>query len=375
MFRCNGSVYTREVLQAANLAGLEAGVEPSVFLNHRSFHDEGSALQFVQKLTRGAIISIKLGQELDYSEYDGAAANMEDIAIDPPPFLSDDMESTISTTYANIVPVVTWLMEALKAEGYAVVSPEELQAYRISMFDFPNQLDEKTLSALNPDNYSFPATDLPMGVQEHTPVNSSSLYGKILVGDALTTGMQHYVNWRRQSLPEYLDGVQFLTSANLSIVSSLMQITATSDHPQLDNVRLSVEDALASLNAKTVLIMPGINDVRRYSQKKLIDSLMILIYQIRLKIPNIQICLQTVPPGVKGRFGEPSNARIFQYNMAIAKFCLEYDIPLIDTAYALRDSEGNLIDNLCLDPDTAGIHLNDAGYEQWINFLERFMPF
>ena len=375
LFRCNGSIYTKEVLQAASLVGLEAGVEPGVFLNHRSFHQMSDAQQFVQRLTRGSIITIKLGQELDFSEFNEAKPNMDDIAVDPPPFLSDDMQSTIINTYANIVPVVAWLIEALKADGYAMVSPEELQAYRIAMFDSPTQLDAKTLAALKPDAYALPATDFPMGLQEHAPKNTNAWSGTVLIGDALTTGVQDYVQWRRKEAPEYLDGLQFLTSANFGVVSSLMRISSTSDHPQLDGERLLVEDALAKMKARAVLLMPGLSDVRRYSQEKLIDSLKVLIYQIRTKIPGVRIFILTIPPGIAKRYGEPTNARIFQYNLAVARFCLEYDVPLIDTAYALRDDQGNLNEFLCIDPDTAGIHLNDAGNERWIDCLRRFMPF
>ena len=71
LFRCNGSVYTQELLQAAAYAGLQAGVLPNVFINHASFQTYADAKAYVQKLARGAVVSVKLGQALDAGEYEG----------------------------------------------------------------------------------------------------------------------------------------------------------------------------------------------------------------------------------------------------------------------------------------------------------------
>ncbi|NLV59604.1 MAG: polysaccharide deacetylase family protein [Clostridiales bacterium] len=375
LFRCNGSVYTKEVLQAASYASLRAGVAPSVFLNHSSFSARESARQFVQKLTRGSIITIKLGQVLDGLEYDGAKISMEGLAIDPSPFLSDDMEDLIRLRYANIVPVITWLLEELQSEGYKIVRPEDLSSYRITMFDTPLELDEDTLAMLDPNSYPYPATGVPLGEQEHKTLPQSTFESVVLVGDSVTAGVGDYVAWRRQNEPEFFGGVQFLTSPNFGIVSALAKVTTDSRHPLVDGVKLPVENALKQMNAKTVLLMPGLADVRQYSTDKLIDNLKLLIYLIRKENPGIRVCLQSIPPGVSKRYGEPSNLRIFQYNMAVYKFCLQYGIPYIDIAHALGDGSGNLPEELCVDPETGGIHLNDEGCNRWLTYLQQHMTF
>lgn len=83
-----------------------------MFLNHTSFDSYESALLFVQKLSRGSILSVKLGQVLDADEFGGLTYAMNNRAIDPEPFLSDNMEDTITQTYANITNVLGWLLEA-----------------------------------------------------------------------------------------------------------------------------------------------------------------------------------------------------------------------------------------------------------------------
>ena len=394
LFRCNGTTYTREVLQAAAHVGLRAGVQPNVFLNHSSFAQYENALQFVQKLARGSIISIKLGQVLDTGEYEGTQYNMDYLAIDPSPMLSDKMEDIAAQTYANIVNVVGWLLQALEEEGYVVVSPEALQAERITMFDAPAELDSDTLALLSPDSYALPVSKKPLTNIAPSPTASPTPEGSVspeatpsatpsttlgdglvFIGDSVTLGLQNYVEWRRETQPDYLIGTQFLTSADFSIGMSQMRVSSSSVHPTVGGVKMAVDAALQKLGAKVVFLMPGQTDVRNYTVEKFIDNLKLMIYQIRKTNPGIRLYLQSIPPGVAGRYTKPTNEQVFACNLAMYKLCLQFGIPFMDTAYALRDDQGNLPDTLCLDADTYGIHLNDAGCEQWIQFLRGYMPY
>ena len=87
--RCNGTLLTDGVLRAVRAGGLTAVVEPTVFLNHRSFDKEEDAAAFVLGLPRGSILSIKLGQELDADEYGEPGEKLDKRpAIDPTPLRS-----------------------------------------------------------------------------------------------------------------------------------------------------------------------------------------------------------------------------------------------------------------------------------------------
>jgi len=392
LFRCNSSVYSREVLQAAAYVGLQAGVQPNMFINHTSFDTYDDALLFVQKLTRGSIVSIKLGQVLDADEYSGTQYNMTNIAIDPAPMLADKMADSVAETYANITNVVGWLLQALEAEGYVVLSPEALQAQRIAIFDNPAVLDASTLAIVNPDAYPLPITSLPLTnivpkptvtpspigseTPEVSPTASTSLGdGIVFVGDSVTQGLQNFVTWQRETVPDFLGNAQFLTSADFNIGMAEMRVSTNSVHPMVAGVKLPVEEALAKLGAKIVFLMPGQADIRNYPVDKFIDNLKLMIYQIRKANPDIRVYLLNVPPGVAERYTKPANSLLFRYNLAMFKLSVQFDIPFLDVAYALRDDLGNLPDNLCMDADTYGIHLNDAGCEKWIGFLRASMPY
>ena len=374
LFRANSSVYTRELLQAAAFAGLEAGVLPSVFLNHRSFSAKEDAQMYAQRLLPGAIISIKLGQELDATEYERAVESMENLAIDPPPHLSDDMEELIQIRYANVAQVASWLLEALAEEGYTVLLPQELQKLRITMFDNPAALDTQTLAALDENMYPLPLTALPLGAGENMTQGAGNFSGLVMVGDSITQGLESYVTWRRQGDPGYMGDTRFLTSSYLGIRSSLMRVSDLSEHPKVDGVKMTIAEALRKMQARTVLLMPGLSDVRQYSKDALINSIKLTIYQIRQLNPGIRVIMQSIPPGMASRPGRPVNTEIFQYNLAVYKFCLSFGIPFVDPAFALRDSEGNLPKQWCIDPDTVGYHLNDEASQIWVDYLQRHLP-
>jgi hypothetical protein len=315
------------------------------------------------------MISIKLGQELDAMEFDGIEQIMEKLAIDPPPLLSDDKEDLLQGPYANTVNVILWLIEALYSEGYIVLPPEELQAERLTAYDSPLELDVETLQMLDPSAYERPVTGAPFGTPETEAAGGTALDDAIFVGDSVMAGLEDYVAWCRSTDPEYLGTARFLTNANFGVVASQRRVTPDSAHPTVDGIKLTVQDALKKLGAKTAYIMPGLNDVRNSTQEKFIDHLKLLVYQIEKENPGIRVCMLTILPGVANRNTEPTNQQIFQYNIATIRFCLQYGFPLVDAAFAFRDKNGDLPAELCINPDTYGIHLNDTGCERWIDFV------
>ncbi len=394
LFRCNGSVYTRELLQAGAAAGLSAAVAPNAFLNHTSFDDAQDAQIYVRRLARGSIISIKLGQVLDSEEYGGLTYTMDNRAIDPPPFLSDRMEDSIEEVYANIPRVVEWLLAALEAEGYAVLTPEQLQAERITMFDNPAPLDAQTLALLDTEGKTLPITTAALdyllptpdptpsaSTPEATPAPAGSDAtalpvpgGLLLIGDSLTGGLSSYVAWRRESDPGFMPKLTFLTADAFSLGDSLQAEPSAKAQLVFGGVPVSVAEGALAMDARTVLLMPGQADVRAYTLTRFLDHLKLTLYTLRTTLPQAEIWLQSIPPGVAGRTTQPDNWRIFTYNLAMYRLCREFSIPFFDVAYRLRGTDGNLPPALCLDPDTNGFHLSDAACDRWLAALRQHLP-
>ena len=395
LFRCNGSDYTQDVLKAGAAAGLSAAVAPNAYLNHTSFETQEDAQLYVRRLARGSILSIKLGQVLDSEEYGGLTYTMENRAIDPPPFLSDRMEDAIEQAYANIPNVVEWLLAALDAQGYTLLTPERLQAERITLFDDPATLDAQTLAVLDTETYTLPMTEqsldylLPtanpaIATQTPTAAPKRTVAGEatpapltaevLLVGDSVTETLSGYVDWRRETDPTFMARLGFLTADTFSLGESLQAAPSADARLMLEGAPVSVAEGAAALQAEIVLLMPGQADVRAYTLARFIDHLKLTVYALRTVAPQAEVWLQSIPPGMAGRATQPDNWRIFTYNLAMYRLCREFDIPFLDVAYRMRGSDGNLPAALCLDPDTNGYHLSDAACDLWLTALRQHLP-
>lgn len=374
LFRCNGTEYTRQVLQAAAASGLTAGVEPTAYLNHHSFSAGTDATAFVQRLVRGSIISVKLGQELDAAEYGSVTdTNGERPAIDPSPSIADEADEMLLVPFKDIVPGVTWLLDALDSEGYTIVAPGELSRYEVNLLGDPVTLDDAVLTLLNDAAYAVPVTkDLLLSGMERT--DAGSLDGCVLVGDSVANSIAGYVTWQRQTQPDYLAGLQFLIGDRLTVENSLMKVSGTSAHPIYENVKGTVEDTLRRMNAKRVYLMLQCSDPKLYSGEYPLSNYKLLLYLIRKQNPGIEIVILPVPPHVATSSETLTNRQVFRFDLELARMCMQYNIAFLDTASGLRDATGALNMAYCIDPDTYGTHLNDDGCEQFIQSMSGYAP-
>lgn len=381
LFRCNGSEYTEEVLQAAAAAGLTAGVQPDAYLNHRSFAAESDTQVYVQRLVRGSILSVKLGQELDVSEY-GQVVSIQEMrpAIDPEPGISDAVNDIPHSIYENLAASLEWLLDALEYEGYTIVSPERLQREKVDLFD------ERDLTAAEQAvldaRYTLPLTQAPLSNCSTRSGGMEDLEGSVLVGDSVMAGVEGYVQWYRQTEAQadseaestYLNGVSFLTSANLTVESSLMRINETSIHPECNGEKVSIAQGVKALEAKRVYLMLPSVDPRVYSGTQSLANMKLLIYLIQQENPETEICVVSYPPNQTALENARTNAQVFRYNLELYRLCCELDIPFLDAASALRDETGMLAKEYCMDLRTYGTHLNDAGCEVLLRYLMDHIP-
>ncbi|MBE5803230.1 MAG: hypothetical protein E7316_01790 [Clostridiales bacterium] len=371
--RCNQTTYTEPMLQAIRAAGLTHAVEPTLYLNHRSFATESDAQQYMDSIIRGSIISIKLGQELDADEYGDMGEVLDERpAIDPPPTISEDSsQDSAEWTYQNIVPVVTWLLDQLEANDYRVVSLEEIKASQSVILPRQREMSEAELALYDPANYDLPATDGPIGQPAVRAGDLSDLNGAVFIGDSVTTGLAGYVDMRRAEDPTFLPDTAFISWTGFSVESALASVDIDATLTDLQpNVAKAVKDA----GANRVYLMAKFDTSKAYVLDQYLANLRLLIFQIRQENPGVPVIVQSVLPGLSRRTSSPSNEQIFRYNLLLARMCQEYGIPFVDAAHALRDENGGLKAEYCIDRSTYGLHLSDAGCEAWLDYLAANIP-
>lgn len=129
LLKCNLTEYSDSLLKSAYASGLKAAVNSSCFLNYQSFSSQEVANNFIKKISKGSIISIKMNGILDQSEYEkGTKVAEEKPAITPKPTL-DQNNNVVIDQNEKLVEVVGYLLNALQKDNYKIVSLDGLAPY------------------------------------------------------------------------------------------------------------------------------------------------------------------------------------------------------------------------------------------------------
>ena len=369
--RCNGSQYTEQLRELAAICGLKAAVQPNEFLNYRSFASYTGARNYVRKIQRGSIISIKLGQELDDLEFKGPGEpSDEKPAIDKKPSITSENLHEEGGVSQGVIQGLSWLIEALRAERYTIVSLEALQKADQSGADIVHPLDEAERALYDASSYTVPVTNEPLGEAETTAAPDSYFDGAVFVGDSATMKLEAYVNYQRQTNPTFFGTARFLTNSSLGVGNALWLVSDDSAHPVFEGTATAVEDAIGRMgDVRRVYLMLGINDIGVYEVDEYLDNYRTLIGLIQKAAPNADICVESILPGSMNRTTAPGNGDIFRFDLALAAFCRERGYRYIDVASALRDASGALTAAYCQDPAGTGLRLNDSAAIAWIDYL------
>lgn len=372
--RMNGSEYTDQLLRAVSAAGLEAAVLPTLYLNHKSFLTEEDAEAYAQNVIRGSIVSVKLGQELDLSEFTGSGLALEEKpAIDPSPSISRPGDNRRVEVDTLPLDPIEWLVAALKRMNYRIVLPGELQKTATVLLPEVRALTEEEQALFDADLYPYPVTKEPLIVGETRVGGYEDLNGAVFVGASDVGSLESYVEWKRETEPNFLGNARFLSSSRLTIERAVNR-GDDSSLPALNGARMPIEDALKRMEARTVYLMLRFESRQAYLDTRYVSNLKLLIYRIRKQNPGIKIVLQGSFPAAAGKDTTPSNRQLFRSNLQMAALCAESGLHYLDPASAVRTETGELRDEYCLDRTSYGTHLNDAGCEAWIDYLLQYIP-
>ena len=373
--RMNGSDYTTLLLREVSAAGLEAAVLPTLYLNHKSFASSEDAEAYARNVIRGSIVSVKLGQELDLSEFIGTGPALEEKpAIDPSPSIEE--VGSLRRVEVETLPLdqIKWLVEALRNLNYEIVMPEELGKMAVTLLPEVKTLSDKEAQQYNADNYPYPVTEEPLNVGRFREGPDQDFNNVVFVGGSDVATLESYVQWRRETEPDYLGKARFLYGNKLSIERAVNRNPDDTSLPTVNGVRMTVEEALARMDVRTVYLMIRFESRQAYLDERFMSNLKLLIYRIQKLSPGVRLVLLGGFPAVSGKDATPNNTQVFRYNLRQALMCAKSGLYYLDCAYVLRTDKGALLDEYCLDKMSYGTHLNDAGCEAWVNFLLQHVP-
>ena len=193
-------------------------------------------------------------------------------------------------------------------------------------------------------------------------------FGDILfLGDSVTLGFDLFRSRIMFGNEAVLRDVSVIAVGSYSVNNALWDISSTSIHPLYGGKQTRPEDIIATKNAKYVFICLGLNDVALGPVENYVRSYSLLIEKIRQKNPDKIVAIMSVTPLVKSSQKTRLNNRaIAEANSALLEFASKNGIPFIDYGAAIRDSEGNLYDELSSD---AYCHLTISAYERLVDYL------
>jgi len=146
-------------------------------------------------------------------------------------------------------------------------------------------------------------------------------------------------------------------------------LSALDEGAEMAEGTVNLAQELQALGARQVYLMLSFDTIKACTQEKYLVNLRLLVHLLKEANPQATFVVQSVPPGLEGRMGTPTDDQLFRYNLMLAKMCAEYGIPFADVASVLRDEKGHLPAVYCIDPQMYGIHLSDEGCQRWLDSL------
>lgn len=118
---------------------------------------------------------------------------------------------------------------------------------------------------------------------------------------------------------------------------------------------------------EVLIVMIGTNDFGKYRLpvQQVIENILENASALRNALPQIPIIWNSLSPR-----SDEFSVSMIEVNAAIKPILEELNIEYFDVFSVLKDPNLNIIEiNCCSDPDTFGLHLNNAGYEKWFEAL------
>lgn len=340
-FAANAAQMERNLLHAAYCAGLREGVQPNTFLSSTSLPSFNAAMGYVEDITSGSIIGIKLNDSLDEIEFEDFE---QDLRPEKHPETTLEEEKKEEVRNTDIVLTVRYLMEALNTTQTAIVSldrlPIEVDKDVEKMFQ---QLEDTT-------QYELP---------EHDPVETEWFSDSLFIGDSLTLAMSIY----DIGMPE---STGFCAYKSIVPKQFLDNITVEN----AEGNQIAVFDEICKYNPSSIFVLLGTNALASGSNASLTAAYEQLLTKLNQQFPEATIYVQGLPPVSKAVSTERitlTNGRIRAVNLELAKMAERSNCRYIDLTHALADEDGNLS---TYNAQEDGIHLNDIGCQKWFDYLK-----
>ena len=332
----NATAADDRILHLTACADIDYYISPNRFINSSSFADFGEALGFVEGISGGSIICIKIDDYLDAIEY-------EDFEVDDRP--DDDKQPSVNTgerVELSIIEQIALLLEALDITETAVVPIDAL-------YTEPDPAIEKLFE----DKES--ASDYE--IAESAVQDPAFLENALFIGDSLTLALSYY--------PVVDPNAQFCAYKSITPMQFVNNLIVTDS----DGNEVAVWDEVCGKHPDRIYMLLGTNALASGNNSTFLLYYEKLIDMLKEQFPDVPIYIEGMPPVTKSVSNTRvtlNNGRIRKVNAEIAKMASEKNCYYIDLYSTLADADKALPTEISQED---GIHMNQQGCQMWIDYL------
>ncbi|MBE6701271.1 MAG: hypothetical protein E7582_05215 [Ruminococcaceae bacterium] len=137
-----------------------------------------------------------------------------------------------------------------------------------------------------------------------------------------------------------------------------------------DKTMVNFPDALKLTGAKRAVLTFGSNAISVMSEETFLKYYIKLIDAIEETTPDCKIIIQSITPlATTCTLKKLTNTLVNRSNLLLLVLAYSRDLYFLDSTSQMKDENGYLKIEFCSSDD--GIHINEKGYEVWIDMLRR----
>lgn len=180
----------------------------------------------------------------------------------------------------------------------------------------------------------------------------------VILGDSVS-----YTLFMWNNIHKKLGNAIFLTRGSFGLDNSV----ANGFSLYYQGVEYAVEDAVAAVHAKKILVMLGTNDLARFGPEGTVALWDAFLEKILARNPGLEIYIQSCTPvHPDSDYTVLGNQVMDEYNALLKAYCREKGYYFIHIAPYFKDFTNCLVDGYCSDQY---VHLSFQGAEVWAKAL------
>ena len=230
---------------------------------------------------------------------------------------------------------------------------EEKPETALEIIDFANTFEID----MSMENFSLDGILEEVVLQESDDAGDEYQFSTAYLGDSVTLGLGVFGNHPKEKV---------IAKGSINPLDAVDKKLIELD----DGTLVNFPDALSKLDVERAVLTFGANAISIMSEETFLNCYIMLIDKIKETCPDVEIIIQSISPiATTCTLKKFTNDLINRSNLLLLVLAYSKDVHFLNSAPALKDENGYLLLDYCSSDD--GIHINESGYNEWIDYLRR----